>query len=409
MALFKNRSYKLLLSATAVSNLGDGVSALAFPWLATLITRDPVLIGLVAFATRLPWFLMSIPAGAIVDRSDRQKLIVRADWLRMALTLAVIGLILTIPAFPPQSGELFYIGILSCFAFLLGTAEVLRDNAAQTLLPSVVAKDQLETANGQLWTAEQVMGQFVGPPLAGFLIALAVPAPFVLDALTFAVAALAVAAMRLKKRDIPPRRPLREDLAEGWAWMRAHPMVLRVAIMLGVMNGASLLGLTMLVLISQERLVLSAFGFGMVMTAGAAGGVTGGLLGPKLIARIGRVATLKLALVLFPITFVAIALTTSPYVVAVAVFFESLAALLWNIVTVSWRQRIIPDDLLGRVNSIYRFFGWGLTPVGALAGGVIVASSEGVWGRDLALQLPYLVAAVILSVVAIYGWRKLDL
>jgi MFS family permease len=409
MALFRNRSYKLLLSATAVSNLGDGVSALAFPWLATLITRDPVLIALVAFATRLPWFLMSIPAGAIVDRSDRQKLVLRADWLRMALTVAVIGLILTIPAFPPLSGEMFYILILSGFAFLLGTAEVLRDNAAQTLLPSVVEKDQLETANGQLWTAEQVMGQFVGPPLAGFLIALAVPAPFILDALTFAVAALAVAAMQLKQRDIPPRRPMREDLAEGWAWMRAHPMVLRVAVMLGVMNGASLLGLTMLVLISQERLGLSAFGFGMIMTAGAAGGVTGGLLGPKLIARIGRVAALKLALALFPIAFVAIALTASPYVVAVALFFESLAALLWNIVTVSWRQRIIPDDLLGRVNSIYRFFGWGLTPVGALAGGVIVAASEGALGRDQALQLPYLVGAIILTGVAIYGWRKLDL
>jgi MFS family permease len=409
MALFRNRSYKLLLSATAVSNLGDGVSALAFPWLATLITRDPVLIALVAFATRLPWFLMSIPAGAIVDRSDRQKLVLRADWLRMALTVAVIGLILTIPAFPPLSGEMFYILILSGFAFLLGTAEVLRDNAAQTLLPSVVEKDQLETANGQLWTAEQVMGQFVGPPLAGFLIALAVPAPFILDALTFAVAALAVAAMQLKQRDIPPRRPMREDLAEGWAWMRAHPMVLRVAVMLGVMNGASLLGLTMLVLISQERLGLSAFGFGIIMTAGAAGGVTGGLLGPKLIARIGRVAALKLALALFPIAFVAIALTASPYVVAVALFFESLAALLWNIVTVSWRQRIIPDDLLGRVNSIYRFFGWGLTPVGALAGGVIVAASEGALGRDQALQLPYLVGAIILTGVAIYGWRKLDL
>ncbi len=409
MSLFRNRSYKLLLSATSVSNLGDGVSALAFPWLATLITRDPVLIGLVAFATRLPWFLMSIPAGAIVDRGDRQKLIVRADWLRMALTFGVIGLILATPAFPPVSGEMVYILALSGFAFLLGTAEVLRDNAAQTMLPSVVDKDQLETANGQLWTAEQVMGQFVGPPLAGVLIALAVPAPFVLDALTFAVAALAVAAMQLKRRDIPPRRPLREDVAEGWAWMRAHPMVLRVAVMLGVMNGASLLGLTMLVLISQERLQLGAFGFGVLMTAGAAGGVTGGLLGPKLIARIGRVASLKLALLLFPTAFVAIALTTSPYVVAVALFFESLAALLWNIVTVSWRQRIIPDDLLGRVNSIYRFFGWGLTPVGALAGGVIVAMAESGLGRDQALQLPYLVGAVILTGVAIYGWRTLKL
>lgn len=409
MSLGKNRSYKLLLSATAVSNLGDGVSALAFPWLATLITRDPVLIATVAFATRLPWFLMSIPAGAIVDRGDRKRLIVRADWLRMVLTLAVVGMILTVPSFPPASAEVVYILALSALAFLLGTAEVLRDNAAQTLLPSVVEKDQLETANGQLWSAEQVMGQFIGPPLAGFLIALAVPAPFILDALTFAVAALAVAAIQMKARERRTRRPLREDVTEAWSWMRARPMVIRVAIMLGVMNGASLLGLTMLVLISQERLDLGPFGYGVLLTATAAGGVVGGLWGPGLIAQIGRVAALRLALTLFPLTFLVIALSTNPVIVAVALFFESLAALLWNIVTVSWRQRIIPDKLLGRVNSIYRFFGWGLTPVGAIAGGLVVAFGEAALGRDLALQLPYLVGAVILTGVLIYGWRKLDL
>ena len=243
MALWKNRSFRLLFGATAVSNLGDGVSALAFPWLATLITRDPVLIALVAFATRLPWFLMSIPAGAIVDRSDRKRLILRADLVRMGLTLGVVGLIVLIPAYPPISGEAFYIAMLSVLAFLLGTAEVLRDNGAQTVLPSVVEKDQLEKANGQLWSAEHVMGQFIGPPLAGALIALAVPAPFLLDALTFALAAWAVALMRVRPRDVAPRRAMRADIREAWDWMRANPMVLRVAIVLGVMNGASMLAL----------------------------------------------------------------------------------------------------------------------------------------------------------------------
>ena len=409
MSLWANRSYRLLFSATAVSNLGDGVSALAFPWLATLITRDPVLISLVAFATRLPWFLLSIPAGAIVDRSDRQRLIVRSDWVRMALTVAVIGLILTVPAFPPVSGEVFYISMLSVLAFLLGTAEVLRDNAAQTILPSVVRAEELETANGQLWSAEHVMGQFIGPPLAGVLIALAVPAPFILDALTFAVAALAVAAMQVRARDMAPKRAIGADIREAWDWMRAHPMVLRVAVVLGVMNGASILALTMLVLISQERLGLGAFGHGILLTAGAAGGVTGGLLGPRVIARMGRIATLRLALVMFPLTFFAIALSSNPWVVGVALFFEAVAALLWNIVTVSWRQRIVPDALLGRVNSIYRFFGWGVTPLGAIAGGVLVAATEGPLGRDLALQLPYLVGAVILTGVLAYSWRRLSL
>ena len=409
MSLWRNRSYKLLFSATTVSNLGDGVSAVAFPWLATLITRDPILIGLVAFATRLPWFLLSIPAGAIVDRGDRRRLIVGADWVRMVLTLAVVGLIFLVPAFPPPSGEVVYILLLALLAFLLGTAEVLRDNAAQTLLPSVVEKDQLEKANGQLWSAEQVAGQFIGPPLAGLLIALAVPAPFLLDAATFGLAALAVGAISMARREAAARKPIMDDIREAWGWMRQHPMVLRVAVVLGVMNGAHMLAFTMLVLVAQERLGLASFGFGLLLTAGAAGGVVGGLFGPHVIDRIGRLAAVRLALVLFPTAFLVVALSSNVYVVAVALFFESFAALLWNIVTVSWRQRIIPDDLLGRVNSIYRFFGWGMTPIGALAGGVLVSLAETPFGRDGALQLPYLVSALILLVVAIYGWRKISI
>lgn len=408
-SLAQNRSYKLLFSATAISNLGDGVSALAFPWLATLITRDPLLIAFVAFATRLPWFLLSIPAGAIVDRYDRRVLMVNSDAVRMCLTAAVIVLILSVPAFPPPSGEGVYIILLSALAFLLGTAEVLRDNAAQTVLPQVVAKEQLETANGQLWSVEQVMGSFVGPPLAGVLIALAVPAPFLLDGLTFGVAAWLVWRMALPTREVPARRAMRVELAEGWQWMRSHPMVLRLAITLGVMNAVSMMALAMLVLVAQERLGLGPLGHGILLTAGAAGGVVGGLYGPRVIKRIGNTATLRWALVLFPLSMAVIALSANPYVVGAALFLETFAALLWNIVTVSWRQRIIPDDLLGRVNSLYRFFGWGLTPVGALLGGWLVSMATPSLGREVALQVPYVLAVVVFVCVAISGWRHLRL
>ncbi len=177
-------NYRFLFSATAISNLGDGVSALAFPWLATLITRDPLLVAFVAFSTRLPWLLLSIPAGVWTDRADRRQLMMRADLARLTLTAGVVGLIFAAPEFPVGDPTPYILG-LSALAFLLGCAEVLRDNAAQTVLPSVVPKDTLEHANGQLWSVEQVMGSFVGPPLAGLLIAYAVPAPFVVDALTF--------------------------------------------------------------------------------------------------------------------------------------------------------------------------------------------------------------------------------
>ena len=100
-----NRNFRLHFSASVISNLGDGVSLLAFPWLATLLTRDPFLISLVVMAGRLPWFLFSLPAGVWTDRSDRQKIMVRADLVRMALTIGVIAMILSAPTLPQPAGS----------------------------------------------------------------------------------------------------------------------------------------------------------------------------------------------------------------------------------------------------------------------------------------------------------------
>ncbi|QBX99496.1 MFS transporter [Rhodophyticola sp. CCM32] len=407
--LAANRSYRLLFSATAISNLGDGVSALAFPWLATLITRDPMLIAAIAFATRLPWLLFAIPAGVIVDRADRRVLMVRADLVRLGLTALVIALVISAPSFPLPGSELPYVAALGALAFLLGTAEVIRDNAAQTVLPSIIPKPDLERANGQLWSVEQIMGSFVGPPLAGVLIALAVPAPFVLDAISFGLAALLVWAIALPRRKAPPPRRMRVEMAEGWRWMRAHPMVLRLAIMLGIINALSTMGLTILILVSQEVFRLDAVGHGILLTAGAAGGVVGGLAGPWVIARIGGQRAVMLALALFPLPMLVIGLTHSPWIAGAALFLEMIAALLWNIVTVSWRQRLIPDELLGRVNSLYRFFGWGMMPVGALAAGWVVGLAEPGLGRETALRLPYLLGAGGAGLLAFYGWAQLRL
>ena len=407
--LVSNRSYRFLFSATAVSNLGDGVSALAFPWLATLITRDPVLIAMVTAAVRLPWLLFSIPAGVLVDRRDRRRLMIQADSFRLLLTLGAIALILTIPDFPPGGSGAPHMLALSGLAFLLGAAEVVRDNAAQTVLPSIVEPRDLESANGQMWSVEQVMGSFVGPPLAGILIALAVPAPFALDAVTFGIAAWFVWCISMPPRAPAVGRRIGHEIAEGWAWLRGATTLLRLAVMLGLMNAIATMAATVLVLMAQEVLGLDAAGYGLLLTAGAAGGVTGGLLGPRLVARLGGERSLWLALMLMPLPFLALALTASPIVAGAALFLEMVAALVWNIVTVSYRQRTIPDVLLGRVNALYRFFGWGMMPLGALAGGGVVALAEPDLGREMALRLPYLLAAAGAVAMAVYGRARLRL
>jgi MFS family permease len=406
--LIRNPSFRFLFSASAISNLGDGIAALALPWLATLITRDPLLISLVAVAGRLPWFLLAIPVGVLTDRADRRRLIVQADLIRVVLTLAIMVLALSAPRTPPEAA-LPQILALSVLAFLLGAAEVLRDNAAQTLLPAIVQPGDLERANGQIWSVEQVMGSFVGPPLAGVLIAFALPAPFALEAVAFAVAAALVWMIAL-----PPRKPTGhahpiQAAREGWRWMRGAPTILRLAIMLGLMNALHMMALTILVLFSQDILGLSAAQHGVLLTAGAAGGVFGGLVGPRIVARLGQTGSALAALALMPLQMIAIALTDSVAVVAAALFIGLVSALIWNLTTVSYRQRLIPDAMLGRVNSLYRFFGWGMMPLGAFAGGWVVAVADPVLGHDMALRLPFALAAAGLVAMLGYALARLRL
>jgi MFS family permease len=402
----ENRNFRLLLSGAGLANLADGIGALAFPWMATLITSDPRAIAIVAFATRLPWFLWSLPVGVWTDRADRQAMMVRADLARMALALCVVALIVA----GPEGQVVWMISGLSGLAFLMGTAEVFRDNAAQTALPSVVAKDRLEEANGQIWSMEQVMGQFVGPPLAGILIALTVPAPFLFEAMGFARAAFAVWAIAFPPRAAQPTRiGFWKEMRAGWDWLRDHRVILQLALILGGLNAAHMAGFTILVLYSQEVLGLGAIGYGMLLTAGAAGGVAGGLLCPWLSARLGASRSLWIALALMPLPFLGLYFTSSVWIAAALLFLETFIAVLWNVVTVSFRQRVIPDALLGRVNSIYRFFGWGMMPLGALAGGWIMAFAEPSMGREEALRLVFLLCAGAFAALFAYGAARLRL
>lgn len=177
----------------------------------------------------------------------------------------------------------------------------------------------------------------------------------------------------------------------------------------GVLNMLHMIAFTVLVLFSKEIPGLSAAGYGFLLTAGAAGGVLAGLIAPRIVARNGADKSVKLALTIFPLQYLAIFLTSNPYAVATALFIGMLAAVLLNMVTVSLRQRTIPDELLGRVNSIYRFLGWSTMPVGAMIGGVLVAVFEPDLGRETALRVPFLVSAVGGFGLFVYGMLKFDL
>lgn len=405
--IISNHNYRLLLSASSVSNLGDGIAMVALPWLATMLTSDPLFIAGVATAQRLPWLLFSLPVGVWTDRADRRLLMFRADLVRVALMIFTVLMIVSQTSMPPTETGLAAILSLTVIAFLFGSAEVVRDNAAQTVLPSIVAHADLERANGQMWSAEQVCGQFIGPPVAGLLIASAVALPFGVNASFYALSAILIWLIALPPRGTAVSSRFLPALLEGFGWMRRNPIILRLAIMLGAINAVFIGGMTVLVLYAQEVLHLSATGYGLLLTVGAVGGVAGGFLAPVLAARLGMKRSLLAALCTFTIINLILGFFASPALAGIALFLEAAAGMLWNVVTVSYRQRLIPGELLGRVNSVYRFLGWGAMPFGAMGAGALVAALTPAMGRLEALHTPYLFAAFICALLAVFAIFRL--
>jgi MFS family permease len=403
------KSYWRLWFAHGVSNLGDGVSQVAYPWLASAVTRSPLLIATVAVASRLPWLIFTLPAGVITDRFDRRKIIIAMDIARAALAflvaIAVTAQAGNLPALDSIATSVnlqtnwFLYTVLVVTALLFGCAEVLRDNSAQTFLPEVVEDDQLENANGKLWSVEFVTNSFIGPPLGSFLIGIFVFLPFYFDTLTFFVSAALIATLASVARpikEVTGKKAVnfKAEIKEGFSWLWKHELLRPMAIILGCLNGLGAITAATFILFAQEILETSVFIFAILGTAGAVGGTLGGILGPKISAKIGSGPSLYLTLLTAPIICLIIGLTSSWQLFWFLTAFGTFFAVLWNVITVSLRQSIIPTHLLGRVNSVYRFFAWGSLPIGTLIGGALVDIFELTGNREFALRLPYLLVSV---------------
>ena len=402
-------NYLKLFTASTVSNLGDGISLIAYPWLASTITRNPLLIATVVVVQRLPWLIFSLPAGVITDRYERRRLMVGANAVRAALTAVVAIVVLARQGSLPSpdvvadatavvSTDVTLYQRVLVATLALGVAEVLYDNTAQTFRPSIVHADQLETTNGRMWSAELVANTFAGPPLAALLIAASFALPFAADAATFAVSAALIASIRAPGPRPRPHESVetvgswRTELAEGLRWLWRHDLLRTLAITLGLLNLIGALSTATFVLFGQEVLGTSPTAFALLGTGGAVGGIVGGWTASAISRRIGPGPSLALTHIGEGVC--SILVGASSWWPAAWLFLAVMmfVGTLWNVITVSFRQAVIPDHLLGRVNSVYRFIGWGMMPIGAALGGSIVMITEAVGSRELAQRMPWFVA-----------------
>jgi MFS family permease len=374
------RHYWRLWWANTISSTGDGAFVAALPLLAVTITRDPRLVAVVTAATYLPWLLLSLPAGAVVDRYDRATLM----WRAQAIQAAVVAMIAVLIVFREAGIE-----VLAAAGFLLGSAEVIFSNAAQSMLPALVPPELLAKANGSQQVSLTVGESFVGPPVGSLLFAAAAALPFGLDAASFAGSAALVATLpRTRPAPEHAKRPtIRVQIAEGLRWLVRHRLIRVVAVLLGIYNFANQMGQAVLVLLATQTLHVSIRGYGLLLAASAVGSVVGGLVNPVLTRKLGLLPSLVLPGLVEAGVFVGIGLAPGPVVVAALLAVQGFSVAMWNVVTITLRQQVVPGHLLGRVNSVYRMLGWGLMPVGALAGG-FVAHAAG-------LRAPYIVAGLL--------------
>lgn len=359
-------AYARLWTAAALANLADGVFRVALPLLAVRITTSPALVAGVVVAQRLPWLFLALPAGALADRLDRRRTMVRVQLLRV-LVLGVLAVVVV--------AEAESMATLYAAALVLGVGETLFDTAAQSILPTVVDRARLSEANGRLFAVEMTANELVGPTIGGLLAAAALWSAFAASAGAYALAAASLALMTGTYRPARtgPPTPMRAEIAEGLRFVWGNPLLRTLGLMLGVSAMALTAWMAVFVLFAVEPgpMGLSQAGYGLLLSAGAVGGVLGSRIAPLAERRLGRARCLALSVLALSLAMLAPVATPGVVANVAALVVTSTAVVVWNVITVSLRQSITPDRLLGRMNAAYRLLGWGMMPLGAALGGVV--------------------------------------
>ena len=349
--------------AAALSNLGDGLRAVALPLLAVTLTRDPVLVSGLVVAAYLPWVVFGLPIGTLVDRGRPERFMRLANTGRAMLLALLVAALAT---------GVVSIWLLYVVAFLLGIGEALYDNAAQSLVPRVVARNRLESANGALVTAERVGEDLVGPAVGGLLFTAATVLPFGLNALLTGLAAVLLLTVRTtaSTATVRPTGVVAETVA-GMRWLWQETFIRRLVLTGTALVFATWLWESTLVLLATNLIGLTPAGYGLALAVGALGGVAGAVATPRLVVRMDRWLLQLGSIAVCGLSNLLLATVPSPVTVALAWGGTGFGFALWHVISLSTRQRVVPENLLARVNSAARTLSITAIPAGALAGGLL--------------------------------------
>ena len=361
--LWRNRSYMLLWSGQAVSSVGTQVSTVAFPLLALLVTNSPAQAGLMAAVRALPYLIFSLPAGALVDRWDRKRVMIFCDAGRV-IAMGSIPIALALNHL--SVAQLYIVSAVE------GTLFVFFNIAEVACLPRVVAKEQLPAANAQ-YAATDGTSTLVGPALGGALFGFHSLLPFVADAVSYAVSVVTLFLIPARfqgERDVAARRSLWKEIAEGVVWLWRQPLIRFIAVLTGVTN---IPGFVLIVIVvAQNQMHASSVVVGLIFTIGGIGGIVGAVIAPWVQRRMSFAAVIIGTMWLWTLLFPFYALAPDPLWLGVVVAATFVLGPLYNVVQMSYRLALIPDELQGRVNSVFRLIAFAGQPIGLAITGFLL-------------------------------------
>lgn len=386
------RPFRWLLGSSWTSNLGDGIALAAGPLLVASLTDDARLVALAATVQWLPPLLFGLVAGALTDRLDRKRIVVVVNLARVAVIGVLAGFLATGTATIP---------LVLTTLFVLATAEVFADNSAQTLLPMLVRREDLGPANQRLQAGFITVNQLAGPPVGAALFAAGTVWPFATQAVVTALAVLLVSRVVLPAaaRGPVPGTRVHHEIVEGFRWVVRHAAVRTLVLTIFVFNITFGAAWAVLVLYAARRLGLDEVGFGLITTVMAAGGILGVTLYGPLTRRVRLGTLMRAGLVIETLTHLGLALATRPWVAMPIFFVFGAHAFVWGTISVTVRQRAVPQRLQGRVGSV--------NTVGVFGGLVLGSGLGGLLAQRWDVTAPFWFAFAGSAVFLVLIWRQL--
>ncbi|MDP9702274.1 MFS family permease [Paenibacillus intestini] len=394
-------NYSKLFGAFSLTFLGDGLTLAAVPWLVSTLTTDTLYASITMTALRLPWLIFSLPVGVLIDRYSRKHMLVGASFTRMIfllfLTICIWGGWISIP-------------LLALFMFGIGLSRVVFDSTVQTIIPQVVEEKKLEKANGQFTAGQLITSDILGVALGGFIITMHIVYPFAIDTVTAILSLLLISGLRGSFHPAKSNESQVEEKAEKETrpmknWKREMWSGIQYVFQDRFLRGLAILSVTItlmfsMILVTQiffvrEVLQLEAYAFGILISIATIGSILGSQAVAYMRKRWSSKQLILLSILSMGLLYGAVGLTSNAYVVGGLYFCAAFFIVVYNVVRSSILQRSVPNELLGRVGSVFRFLSFGISAIGTLLGGLLVRVSETFFDRLFSLQLPYLLLSVV--------------